>query len=230
ASLARGAGIITVLDSVSAVGAEPVHASEWGVDFVAIGGQKSIAGPPNPSAVGVSARGWEFVEANPVAPRSSSLSLLDWRDGWLCSDRAAIPGLPSWLDSRAFIAAIDRLDAEGLDVVHRRHRRAAAASVAGFGVLGFSPWQRRPEARAPIVTTLRLPEEGVTGHGAWGGILAPGLAGPRGGFFRVNHYGRAAALDPVLDALQRTGEVVDAAPEALRDARAAATDAWDSAL
>lgn len=174
AALARDSGIVTVLDSVSAVGAEPVRADEWGIDFVAIGGQKSLAAPPNPSAVAVSARGWDFVETNPLAPRASSLSLLDWRDGWLRNDRTAIPGLPSWLDSRAFIAAIDRVEGEGLEAVHLRHRRAAAAAVAAFGVLGLAPWQRRAEARAPIVTTVRLPDDDVVGDGAWGGILSPG--------------------------------------------------------
>ncbi len=227
AALAREAGVVTVLDSVSAVGAEPVHAAEWGIDFVAIGGQKSLAGPPSPSAVGVSARGWEFVETNPLAPRASSLSLLDWRDGWLRSDRTAIPGLPSWLDSRAFIAAIERIEDEGIDAVHLRHRRAAAASVAGFRALGLSPWQRRTEARAPIVTTVRLPEDVAQGDGAWGGILSPGLAGPRGGFFRVNHYGRAAALDPVIDALARAGAALAVSAGARHDASSAARTAWD---
>ncbi len=94
AALAREAGVVTVLDSVSAIGAEPVPAARWGIDLVAIGGQKSLAGPPSPSAVAVSARAWEFIEENPVAPRSSSLSLLDWRDGWLRSDRTAIRAFP----------------------------------------------------------------------------------------------------------------------------------------
>lgn len=229
AALARDAGVVTVLDSVSAVGAEPVRAAEWGIDLVAIGGQKSLAAPPSPSAVAVSPRAWEFIEANPAAPRMSSLSLLDWRDGWLRSDRSTIPGLPSWLDSRAFIAAIERIEAEGIDAVHLRHRRAAAASVAGFAALGLSPWQRRAEARAPIVTTVRLPERGAAGDGAWGGILTAGVAGPEGSFFRVNHYGRAAALEPVLDALVRAGAALDAPAGARRDAESAATAAWEQA-
>ncbi len=77
------------------------------------------------------------------------------------------------------------------------------------------------------MTTVRLPADGVAGEGAWGGILAAGLAGPRGAFFRVNHYGRAAALAPVLDALARVGAALEADAGARRAAEAAAVAAWE---
>jgi aspartate aminotransferase-like enzyme len=227
AAIARDAGLITVLDSVSAVGAEPVPAAQWGIDFTALGAQKSLGGTPTPSAVAVSDRGWAYVESNPAAPRNSSLSLLDLREGWNRTDRTAVPGLPSWLDARALLRAFDRIEAEGFDALHERHRRAAAASVAGLEALGLEPWQRRAQARAPIVTTVRVPREpdarAALRDGALGGILSPGNGDLRGRLLRINHYGDAAALPPVTDALQRLAAALGVDPA---DAVEAASQGW----
>ena len=227
AELARAAGVITVLDSVSAVGAEPVPAAEWGIDFTALGAQKSLGGPPTPSAVAVSQRGWEFIEANPEAPRASALSLLDLRDGWNRTDRSVVPGLPSWLDTRALLGALEANEVEGYVALHDRHRRAAAAAAAGAIALGLEPWQRRDEARAPIVTTVLVPTSGAprdaVRDGALGGILSPGNGDLRGQLLRINHYGPAATLPVVSDALQRLAVALGVDPAAALDA---ASTAW----
>ena len=227
AEIAAAAGIITVLDSVSAVGAEPVPAGEWGIDFTALGAQKSLGGPPTPSAIAVSDRGWAFIESNPAAPRNSALSLLDLRDGWNRTDRAAVPGLPSWLDTRALLGALEQIDAEGVAALHERHRRAAAASAAGVTELGLELWQRRDEARAPIVTTVLLPVTGpdrdALQDGALGGILSPGNGDLHGQILRINHYGAAASVPAVTDALERLAAALGAEPAA---AVAAASAAW----
>ena len=125
---------------------------------------------------------------------------------------AADAGLPSWLDVRAMLAALDRLETEGLPAVHERHRRAAEATLAGIAALGLEPWQADPAARAPIVTTVRIPS-GAAGaalrDGALGGILSPGNGELRGRLLRVNHYGRAADPAAVADALGRLAAALD---------------------
>ena len=198
---ARAAGIVTLVDAVSAVGAEPVDADGWGADFVAIGPQKGVAGPAGISAVSVSERGWNLIEANPTAPRNSSLSLLDWREGWLRTDRTRIPGVPPWLEARAFIAAADRLQREGLGDAHLRHRKSSAAAVAGVEALGLTPWQSMPEARAPIVTTVRVPEGTTLRESDLGGIVSAGDGDLRGALIRVNHFGRNASWIAVEQAI-----------------------------
>jgi len=226
AAIARAEGILTVLDSVSAVGAEPVPADAWGIDLVALGAQKSLGGPPTPSAVAVSPAAWSRIEANPNAPRSSALSLLDLRDGWTATDRSAVPGLPSWLDARALLEALGEVEAEGLPVRHERHRRAAAASLAGIRSLGLRPWQRTRAALAPIVTTVRLPDDAerraALRDGALGGILSPGNGVLHGSLLRINHYCAAADLPPVLDAVRRLAQALGVPPGHALEAAAAA--------
>ena len=222
--LARAAGILTIVDSVAAVGAEPVLVDEWGIDIAVIGGQKSLAGPAGVSAVSVSPAAWAVIDNNPGAPRGSSLSLIDWRDNWTRTDRSAIPGMPSWLESRGLIAALERVLTEGLDAVNERHRRARAATLAGAAELGIGAWQV-DGGYAPVVTALRLPSPGALSDGDLGGILSVGNGALRGHVVRVNHTGRAAALEPVQDALTRLATALGVDPAA---SLAAAEAGWNA--
>lgn len=227
-ALARAAGALTIVDAVASVGAEPVTVDDWGVDIAVIGAQKSLAGPAGVSAVAVSERAWAVIDANPVAPQGSSLSLTDWRDGWLRTDRSAIPGMPSWLESRAFGEALRRVLDEGINPVNTRHRRAANAVVAAAEVLGVQPWQSTAAGRAPVVTTLRLPDPTPASFrdGALGGIVSAGNGSLHGQLLRVNHTGRAANLEPVLDAVRLLAAAVGQDSSA---AESAARDAWNNA-
>ena len=221
-ALAHAADILTIVDSVAAIGAEPVLVDDWGIDVAVIGGQKSLAGPAGVSAVSISSAAWALIDSNLGAPRGSSLSLTDWRDNWTRTDRSAIPGMPSWLESRGLIAALERVLAEGLDAVNERHRRARAATLAGAAALGIGPWQVG-SGYAPVVTALRLPSPGALSDGDLGGILSVGNGALRGHVVRVNHTGRGAALEPVQDALTRLATALGVDPTA---SLAAAEAAW----
>ncbi len=223
---AREVGAVTVLDAVASIGAEPVPVNTWDVDLAVIGGQKGLAGPAGVSAVSVSQRAWAHLDANAAAPRSSVLSLLDWRDNWLSTDKRVVPGMPSWLESRALALAIDRVLSEGLPAVNARHEAAAAASAAGVRALGLELWQKGDGA-APVVTTLRIPD-GVGGtalrSGELGGILSHGAGPLDGRLLRINHFGLAASLEAVSDALARLATALGTDATA---AHIAAAAAWE---
>jgi aspartate aminotransferase-like enzyme len=228
--IAREAGVVTIVDAVASIGAEPVLVDDWGIDIAVIGAQKSLAGPAGVSAVSVSPAAWELIDSTPNAPRGSSLSLLDWRDGWLRTDRSFIPGMPSWLESRAFGAALERVLQEGLTAINERHRTASVAILAGAKVLGLDAWQTGgEETHAPVVTTLRLPATGELGdgnlrNGELGGILSPGNGVLRGRVIRVNHTGRAANTDAVTDAIRRLAAALGVAPDAAIESAVRARD------
>ena len=207
---ARDRGVVTVVDAVASVGAEPVDPTGWGADVCVIGPQKALAGPAGVSAATVSDRAWELAESHPAPARSSSLSLLDWRDGWLSTDRTVIPGTPSVLETRALGAALDRVEAEGLAAVVARHEAAAARVRAGLADLGLRTWQRGPQGYASVVTTVAVPDrvdprtftEAAVAAGR--GLVVPGPGSLAGRLVRINHTGRAAtpeAVDLALGAL-----------------------------
>lgn len=229
--VARESGVLTVVDAVAAIGAEPIAVDDWGIDVAVIGGQKAIAGPAGVSAASVSDRAWRRIESNPVAPRSSTLSVLDWADGWLRTDRTRIPATPSVLETRALLAALRRMHAEGIAAVELRHRRASAAMVAALGVLGLRPWAAEGR-RAPICTTVALPDPPPAGLVELlqpGSLLAPGDGPLAGGLFRVNHFGRAADLGTVLAGVDLLAAGLGI-PESRDGARQAAMDAWEETV
>lgn len=221
ATLARERGVLLVVDAVASVGAEPVPVGR--ADVVAIGPQKGLAGPAGISALTVSPRAWEHMAANPGAPRDSSLSLLDHRERWLLTDRSAYPGYLPWLEARAFAQALHRVTSQGIAAVEEGHRRAAAATRAGIEVLGLAPWQRRAEAAAPIVTTVRLPD-GVDGVASPSGLVGAGPGPLAGRLVRVLHTGRDATLDAVRTALTELAAVAPR-PDSLGEALVAAEGA-----
>jgi aspartate aminotransferase-like enzyme len=199
--LARQANIITVLDAVSAIGAEPVLTDAWGIDFVIIGPQKALAGPNGISAAGISERGWAFLESNTRAPRDSILSLLDLKG----SGRVR-PNIPV-LEARAFIEALRIVEEEGLEALNRRHRRASEAAIAGIKALGLEQWQRDPRGYASLVTTVKMPRDGNPDIETPLGIVAPGDGELYHKLLRINHFGHNACREAVEDAIAVLGEL-----------------------
>ena len=76
----------------------------------------------------------------PDAPVQSTLSLMDLKRNWLDAGRGVLPGMPSALEFFALEAALDRVEAEGLDAVVARHTLAGAATRDAVRALGLSTW------------------------------------------------------------------------------------------
>jgi aspartate aminotransferase-like enzyme len=198
ASVVRAAGALLVVDAVASAGADPVTPDAWDADVVVIGPQKALAGPAGVSAATVSERAWQAMERNPAAPRTSYLSLLDLKHGWLDTGRRALPGYVASLECLALRQALERVAAEGLDTVIGRHAAAAATSRAGLRALGLRPWIDADDAAAGVATTFAAPlghtaEEfaaRLRSAGAAITTVAPGPLADRA--LRINHTGRAA--------------------------------------
>ena len=111
-ALAREHGAKVLIDVVASTGAHEVRLDDWGADVAVIGPQKALAGPAGISIAAVSGRAWRAMSDNPGAPRHSVLSLLDWKEQWVDSDKSIIPGTPSPLEILALEAAVERVLAE----------------------------------------------------------------------------------------------------------------------
>lgn len=208
--LARDYNLITVMDSVSAVGGETLRVDDWGVDIVAVGAQKALAGPNGVSAVGVSPRGWEFMECNANAPRNSILSLLDSK---LILDNGEAPvrvpaNIPT-LEARALIAALTLVEEEGLAQVIRRHELAASSAVAGIKALGLEPWQKDGRYYSKLTTTVRIAGEQSLFIERPVGIVAPGDGELFGQLLRINHFGENASRQGVEEAIEGIAKLLE---------------------
>ncbi|UQZ35667.1 aminotransferase [Paenibacillus sp. PK3_47] len=212
--IAREHHLITVMDSVSAVGGEALPVDEWEVDFAAIGAQKALAGPNGVSAVSISPRGWEFLEQNKLAPRNSILSLLDLKPRADGAAPVRVPPNIPVLEARALITALAEIEEEGLEQVIRRHERAAASAVAGVKALGLDPWQKDSRHYSTLTTTVRISGQQSLLIKKPAGIVAPGDGELYGQLLRINHFGVNASRHSVEEAVTTLARLLnqDASP------------------
>jgi aspartate aminotransferase-like enzyme len=180
-----------------------------------VSAQKALGGPAGVTGVAVSDAAWSAMAANATAPRDSVLSLLDWRERWLESDRLVLPTIPNHLETLALDAAISVVAGEGLDHVIVRHHDARDACRRGVRALGLRPWVDSDDEAAAVATTVAVPtgmsviELVDAARRSVSGDVAPAL-GPAPGplsaeAIRVSHTGVRATTDDVLAAVVALG-------------------------
>ena len=201
----RDAGALFLVDAVSALGCEEVLVDEWGIDVCVVGPQKCLAGPPGMSLMSISSAAWEAMERNPNAPRGSFLSLLDWKERWVDTDKTKFLYTPSVVDVNGVESVVDQVLEEGLENCIARHQAAARAVRAGVKAMGLELWARREDYAAGCVTAVRVPE-GISRAAAlqhirerYGVMLSGGYGELADKLFRVGHMGPGAdSLNPVV--------------------------------
>jgi aspartate aminotransferase-like enzyme len=207
AALARTTGALVVVDAVASVGAEPLEIDETGLDLVVCSAQKALGGPTGVSAVVASDAAWEWLADNPAAPRTSILSLLDWREQWVEAGRSTLPVIPHHAEMRLLDRALSAAEREGLDAIVSRHAAARDASRRGLKELGLELFVEDDRAAAAIATTVR-PPAGIdvpllleASEAVEGGLLTAAPAAPAEAI-RINHTGRHATPESVEAALE----------------------------
>jgi pyridoxamine--pyruvate transaminase len=243
--IAKAHAALTLVDCVSSVGGMPFEADEWKLDVCVLGPQKCLGGPPGMSLISVSDDAWTAILANPLAPRSSFLSLLDWKEQW--HGEGKFPYTASVAEIHGVEAACDEMLAFGIDTSIARHRRAAQACRTGARAMGLRLWPRSEEIASSSVTAIAVPD-GLTDvqvreHARRNyGVMLSGGQGA-GNLVRVGHMGPTArSFYPViglmgvgrtladLGASVRLGEGVEAALEVLAVGRASELVASGSSI
>jgi pyridoxamine--pyruvate transaminase len=207
--ICRSRGVLTLVDTVSGLGGMEFLTDEWGLDVCVAGAQKCLAGPPGVALVTVSERAWQAMFANEHAPRSSYLSLIDWKTKWL--DGGAFPYTPSVSDMHGLESCVDQMLEEGVDAAIARHFASAEVARAGVRGMGLELWPISDDIAASCVTSVRLPDAvdhvevrtHVREH--YGVMLSSGQGA--GNLIRIAHMGSTASgLHPVIGiaALGRT--------------------------
>ncbi|WP_454856869.1 pyridoxal-phosphate-dependent aminotransferase family protein [Rhizobium binxianense] len=226
--LARGRGIVTVVDAVASVGGHTLDVDALGIDIAVIGPQKALGGPAGVSALSVSPRAWGLI-LQEGSPKDSILSLADLKN-WVDGGRSTLPGTPAPLEFFALEAVLDRIEAEGLDMIIARHAVAAAATRAGLSALGSGSWVAAEKA-SNLVTAVPVPD-GLAASALidpareLGVEISTGVGTGPVQLVRLNHTGPRATFQTVLSniaaygiALRRAGHKADiaAASEAITE-------------
>jgi aspartate aminotransferase-like enzyme len=190
-----GTEALFVVDGISGVGAMECRTDDWGIDVLCVGSQKALMLPPGLAFVAVSKKAWSRIDA--FEPASFYFNLKAARRAMLDSDT---PYTPAHTMVLALRTALNRLRAEGLENVWRRHDRMSESCRAGVRALGLELFSSNP---AEGMTVFRVPEGlkdadirsalaerfGVTVVGGQGRL--------KGQIIRIGHLGYMDELDVV---------------------------------
>ncbi len=203
-------GALTIVDSVSGLGAAPFEMDAWGYDVVVTASQKALATPPGVAMVAVSERAWERIERAQIGRFYFDLRT---------AREFARKGQTSWTPPisifYALAVALERYHADGIEANIERHARYARSVRAAFEALGFRIFSRNDAHSVTVVAAeppagvdapaflKHLREEfGVVRSGGQGERTRKIVRfGPMGDVGENDILGAIGAIELTLDAL-----------------------------
>lgn len=151
APILRRHGAITLVDSISGLGASEFRMDEWGYDAVVTASQKGFAAPPGVAMVALSERAWRRTRDSRT-PRYY-FDLARARD---FAQKGETPWTPPISILYALDVALQLYRAEGIDAAIARHAHFAQIVRSGLTRLGFT-LVSRDGAHSPTVVAAYPP-------------------------------------------------------------------------
>ena len=155
-AMARDAGALFLVDTVTSLGGTDVRMDEWGIDAIYSGPQKCISAPPGLSPVSFSPRALEAMDKRTTKVQSWYLDLSMLRKYWDGAKRAYHHTAPISM-VYALHEALRIIHEEGLEERFKRHRRNHELLKNGLEELGFE-FLVAPEYRLPMLNAVKIPE------------------------------------------------------------------------
>ena len=190
-----GHGALSIVDSVSGLGASEFKMDEWGYDIVVTASQKALSVPPGVAMASVSDRAWKAIESA-AAPRFY-FDLRKAREFAAMGQTAWTPPVSIFY---ALEAALERYHAGGMASQFERHDRYARAVRAALEALGFALFSA-PGAHS-VTVVAATPPAGIDVAKLLEdlreryGVVISGGQGPLGGkIVRVGTMGDVSAID-----------------------------------
>lgn len=218
---------LTIADCVTSLGASDVPMDAWGLDVVASGSQKGYMMPPGLSFVAMSERAWQAYERSDLP--KFYLDLGPYRKTAAKHSNPFTPAVNLYF---ALEAALEMMQAEGLEAIFTRHARHRTAAQAGMKAIGLTLYAAEghgsPAITAVAPAGLDAEQLRKAVKDRFDILLAGGQDQLKGQVFRIGHLGfvsdrdvltAVSAIEATLHALgQHKGSMgagVAAAAEAL---------------
>ena len=179
---------LTIADCVTSLGASNVPMDAWGLDVVASGSQKGYMMPPGLSFVAMSERAWQAYERSDLP--KFYLDLGPYRKTAAKHSNPFTPAVNLYF---ALEAALEMMQAEGLEAIFARHARHRAAAQAGMKAIGLRLYAAEGHG-SPAITAV-APEGLDAEHlrkavkDRFDILLAGGQDHLKGQVFRIGHLG-----------------------------------------
>jgi aspartate aminotransferase-like enzyme len=191
---ATRAGVINVVDAVSALGAFDLPMDAAGFDVLLTGSQKALMLPPGQAYIALSDKAWA---------RTESADLPRFYCDLKREKKAQAGGETAWTPAITLtiglVEALRMIKEEGLQECFARHARLADATRKACQALGCALFA--PTAPSPTVTSVRGPEGFDTGklvkqlRDKYGVSITGGQDAVKGKIFRVAHLGYFDTFD-----------------------------------
>ncbi|MFW6280292.1 MAG: pyridoxal-phosphate-dependent aminotransferase family protein [Halanaerobium sp.] len=150
AELLNRYNILSVVDSVSAVGGVPIEVDQWGIDIILGGSQKCLSVPPGLTFMSVSDSAWEAVNNRETAVRGYYTNLKLWQNWY---EEKYFPYTQAVSDIYALDAALDKWLAD--KEVFQRHSKIAAAVRKAIELSNLSLYAEA--GYSDTVTAIEIP-------------------------------------------------------------------------
>jgi len=208
--LLKEKGIITVVDSVAAMGGEEFRVDDWQIDIALGGSQKAVSAPPGLTFLSISDDAFKVMENRKEPIAGFYCNLLVWKsyykDKWF-------PYTQPISDILGLRAAIDNILEEGQENMINRHKKISSATRKAIIEDGLNLYIK--DGYANTVTVIQIPD-GVDDKklrdcmlNDYGVFIAGSFGYLEGKVIRIGHMGENARIDKVsytLFALQRSLE------------------------
>ncbi len=152
---AAGHGALFMVDTIASLGCVPFEMDDWGVDVALTGSQKGLMTPPGLSFV---LAGDRAIEAHKTADLRTNYTDWTFRNGPEHYQKYC--GTPPEHLLFAFRAALELIEAEGLENVWKRHRLLAEATRRAIGVWAEGGVMEMnvtdPDGRSDSVSVVRF--------------------------------------------------------------------------
>lgn len=187
-------GIITVVDSVSAMGGQELKVDEWKIDMVLGGSQKCMSAPPGLSFLSISEDAFKVMEERKTPIASYYCNLLIWKDYY---KNKWFPYTPPISDIVGLRAAVDNI-LDDKDIVSR-HNNIAKACREAIVESGLKLYLK--QGYSNTVTVLELPKEvedkalRTYMQDKYNVMVAGSFGYLQGKVIRIGHMGENANID-----------------------------------
>jgi alanine-glyoxylate transaminase/serine-glyoxylate transaminase/serine-pyruvate transaminase len=212
-ALARNAGALLLVDTVTSLGGVPVEVDKWEADVVYSGTQKCLSVPPGLAPLTLNARAMEAMKERASAPGptppppSAPNSIMSWYLDMMSI--AKYWGAERVYHHTAPVSALYGLyeglrliEEEGLEARWARHEMNSRALWAGLSVLGLKP-HAQEGCRLPSLNAVAVPEgvdeaaarkELLDAHGI---EIGGGLGQLKGRIWRIGLMGHTSRAENV---------------------------------
>lgn len=193
--LARGAGMLSVCDAITACGVFELPMDAWGIDVLITGSQKALMIPPGLAMIALSERAWDAAGKSDLPRFYFDLAR---------EKKALLKNQTAWTPAISLVQGLAEtlrmIREEKLENVFKRHDQLARATRAATQALGLELLARKHPS--PAVTAVRVPSTIKDGKALpklmrdkFGVTIVGGQDELEGKIIRLSHLGYCGIFD-----------------------------------